>query len=86
MAIKCHEFLGCTKKECIMYNEDEKRNCWEIEPTSTSCTNKLPKSVTMENKIFHCHTCHYYKQAHGANKSSGRILGAVKDFFTGLRE
>jgi len=61
MAIKCHEFFECDKKECSMFNEGEKRECWEIEPTSTSCTNMLPPSATKENKIFHCHNCSYYR-------------------------
>lgn len=33
MASKCHEFFECKKKECVMFNEDEERNCWDIEPT-----------------------------------------------------
>ena len=68
MTIKCHEFFDCKKKECRMFKEDEERNCWDIEPTSTSCTNMLPDSATKENKIFHCHNCTYYLHAH-RNKS-----------------
>ena len=85
MAIKCHEFVGCKKKECIMFNEDEERNCWEIDPTSTSCTNILPQSVKMENKIFHCHNCRYYQHVHRTNNGTVKILRALRDFLSGLR-
>ena len=83
MVIECHEFFECEKKECAMFNEDEERNCWEIEPTSTSCTNILPESVQMKNKIFHCHNCNYYKHVHRTNSGPAKILGALRKFFSG---
>ena len=64
MVIKCHEFFECNKNECSMFNEDKERNCWDIVPTLTSCTNRLPEAVTMADKLFHCKDCLYYEHVH----------------------
>ena len=29
----CYEYLGCDKKECIMYGRKDTKRCWEIEGT-----------------------------------------------------
>lgn len=66
-----------------MFNEDEERNCWDLEPTSTSCTNMLPESVKMENKLFHCHNCRYYRHVHRTIIDPMKIWRAIRDFFLG---
>jgi hypothetical protein len=86
MNVTCHEFFGCTKIECTMFHKGESRNCWDIEPTSTSCTNMLPKSVKMENKIFHCHNCGYYKHVHRTNNGFVKKLLALIGLLPGLRK
>ena len=67
MDIKCHEFFGCNKKECPIFNEEEERNCWDIEPALTPCTEDVyGKAIKMEDKIVFCRNCLFYEHV---NKS-----------------
>jgi hypothetical protein len=70
MFVKCHEFFGCKKKsECIMSNEEEKRNCWEIEPALSLCLNHATKgSLEIKDKLLFCKNCLYYEHI---NKTKG---------------
>ena len=61
MTIKCHEFFGCTKQGCAMFEEGETRNCWEVEPELTPCLHMAGGSVEKEEKIVFCKNCLYYQ-------------------------
>ena len=62
MSIECHEFFECNKQECIVFNENEKMNCWEAEPVLTPCTKDVfGDSITMEQKMVCCQNCSYYQ-------------------------
>lgn len=64
MTIKCHEFFGCKKQKCAIFNEGEERNCWDIDPTLTPCTDSLGEgSIKVEEKIFFCKNCLFYEYA-----------------------
>lgn len=61
MVLQCHEFFECTKHECIMFKEGEERNCWEVEPTLTSCGKLFKENIKMSSKIVYCRNCSFYK-------------------------
>jgi len=63
MTFKCHEFFGCPKVKCPMFNEKEKRNCWEVDGVLNPCIEEL-RSLLGVNKITYCKNCLYYKQIH----------------------
>jgi hypothetical protein len=63
MSIDCHEFFGCKKRKCAKFKEGEERNCWDIDPTLTPCTDMLGESIKMEDKIIFCKNCLFYEHA-----------------------
>ena len=64
MAIKCYEFFECKKHGCIMFEEGEGRNCWDVESALTSCTNRVEKLIKMKGKMFFCKNCLFYDHFH----------------------
>ena len=60
MSSKCHDYLGCKETECLMFNDEEKRNCWDIDPTLTPCTDTVLGPLRMEDKIVFCRNCLFY--------------------------
>lgn len=67
MKTKCYEFFGCPKQGCLMFDEKEERNCWELEPAQTQCTNIFIKgSVKMKDKMVFCKNCVYFLLANEA--------------------
>jgi len=47
-----------------MFDEEEKRNCWEIEPRLTKCAKIfLAGSVSLKNKMVFCKNCLYFQLA-----------------------
>lgn len=61
MTIKCHEFFRCKKTNCVMFAEDEKRNCWEVKSALTSGYEFCEKSNIREDKVLFCRKCLYYE-------------------------
>jgi hypothetical protein len=61
MTIKCHEYFGCKKKECAIFNGKEDENCWELEPSSTPCIDSISKLISVEEKLVFCKNCLYYE-------------------------
>ena len=61
MDVQCHEFFECTKKECIMFEDGEERNCWDVKPILTHCNFIFTESIEMKNKIVFCRNCSFYK-------------------------
>ena len=61
MLTKCHDFFGCEKHECVMFEEDKERNCWDVEPSLTPCTGTFENSIKMEDKIVFCKNCLFYE-------------------------
>ena len=61
MDIKCHDFLECDKQGCIMFKEGEERNCWDVEPDLTLCSDMFEKSVKLKDKIIFCKNCLFYE-------------------------
>ena len=69
MTIKCHEFFGCkSKHQCPMSKENDERNCWEVEPAETPCTNMLENLVKMEEKMVFCKNCLFYEHMNKTTK------------------
>jgi hypothetical protein len=59
----CHEYLGCHKTDCVMFQEPDK-HCWEIE--GTLCHSREFEIVRSENagqKINACAVCIYHQAA-----------------------
>ena len=44
-----------------MFEEGEKRNCWDVEPTLTPCIDTFENSIEMNDKIFFCKNCLFYE-------------------------
>ena len=44
---QCYEYLGCYKKDCIMYGQEDSYSCWEVE--ETLCNN--PAMQIMWDKL-----------------------------------
>ena len=63
MTVKCHEFFGCKKSECGMFNENVEKNCWELEPALTPCIASNSKPLKIEDKLVFCKNCLYYEYA-----------------------
>ena len=61
MTIKCHDYFGCKHSGCIMLNDSEERNCWDIEPSLTPCTDKFMGYLKIEDKKVFCKNCLYYE-------------------------
>ena len=61
MSTKCYDLFGCKKQECIMFDEGEKRDCWDVEPTLTPCTKIFKDSIKMQDKIVFCKNCLFYE-------------------------
>ena len=60
MTIKCHEFFGCKKVKCPMFNEEEKRNCWEVDGVLNPCIDEL-RRLLGNKTITYCRNCIYYR-------------------------
>lgn len=60
MTVKCHEFFGCKKAKCLMFNEEEKRNCWEVDGVLNPCIDEL-RRLLANKKITYCRNCIYYR-------------------------
>ena len=74
MDMKCHEFFGCKKTECIMFEEGENRFCWEIDPSLTPCIKHAVEGLLeMKNKLNYCKNCLYYEHT---NKTEDSLLPA----------
>ena len=59
---KCYEYLGCDKKDCIMYKRSDNKPCWEVE--ETLCCSPGVENMKKElggKKINACVKCIYYK-------------------------
>jgi len=75
MVAKCHEFFECQKLDCIMFEEEEARNCWDVEPALTLCTNCLTRFVkTIADKMAYCEGCIYYNYVFTVRKNEGLPL------------
>ena len=62
MSMKCHEFFGCKKTNCIMFEEEEYRLCWEIDPALTPCIDLATEGLLdMKDKLNYCKNCLYYE-------------------------
>ena len=61
MTIKCHEYFGCKHSGCVMFNENEERNCWELESHLTPCTDTFVGPLKIEDKKVFCKNCLYYE-------------------------
>ena len=65
----CYEYLGCDKKDCIMYKEKSDQRCWEVE--GTLCNHPgiqfMREELEGKKKEHSCinSACIYYKAAHG---------------------
>lgn len=68
MTIKCYEFFGCKKQECIIFKEQEERNCWEIDPALTPCTDIFEESMQTKDKIVFCKHCLFYEHVNKTTK------------------
>ena len=64
MTTKCHEFLECTEKDCVMFEKEEQKNCWEIAPVLTPCINREVGDIDPDKKFVFCRKCFYYKHVH----------------------
>ena len=69
----CYEYLGCAKKECIMYRQKDTTHCWEVE--GTLCNHRgiqIMREKLAGTKEDACDRsgCIYYKAAkeHGIKK------------------
>ena len=69
LPIKCHEFFRCRKSNCVMFSEEEKRNCWEVKSALTSGVEFSENSIGKEDKILFCKNCLYYEHVQ-KNKGS----------------
>ena len=66
----CYEYLGCDKKDCIMYGRKDTNRCWEIE--GTLCNHlgiQIMRDIHKGKKEDVCdHSgCIYYKFAKDRN-------------------
>ena len=62
MVEKCYDFFGCRRIQCSMFNEDETRECWEVDGTLNNCMDgKQLVGDYIEDKITFCRHCLYYK-------------------------
>lgn len=62
MVEKCYDFFGCRRIQCPMFNEDETRECWEVDGTLNNCVDgKQLVGDYIEDKITFCRHCLYYK-------------------------
>ena len=69
MSIKCHEFFGCNKSRCTVFNEEEERECWDIDPALTPCTEDVyGEAIQMKDKMVYCRNCLYYEHVTQAKK------------------
>jgi hypothetical protein len=60
--MKCHEFFGCKTTNCIMFEEEEYRFCWEIDPALTPCIDRVTEGILdMKDKLNYCKNCLYYE-------------------------
>jgi hypothetical protein len=64
MRTKCHEFFGCKKSECAIFNGNAEDNCWELEPELTPCIDMSSGPIKLEEKIVFCKNCLYYEHRH----------------------
>ena len=64
VGLKCHEYFGCKKRACIMFNAGEKRNCWDVEPGLNRCTDTFANAIKMKNKMVFCKNCLFYEHLH----------------------
>jgi len=55
---RCYEYLGCTKKDCVMYGREDNSKCWEVE--ETQCCNPGLENMKEHGK-YKCKYCIYYK-------------------------
>ena len=62
MATKCHDFFKCKELKCLMFNEEEKRNCWEVDGVLNPYIDEL-RSLLGDNKIAYCENCLYYRHS-----------------------
>ena len=63
---QCYEYLGCDKKDCIMYGQEGTDHCWEVE--ETLCNNPaiqimLDKLAGKKEDACHRSGCIWYKAA-----------------------
>ena len=45
-----------------MFNEEEKRNCWEVDGVLNTYIDEL-RSLLGDNKIAYCENCLYYRHS-----------------------
>ena len=75
VTIKCHNFLGCKHADCVMRNTNEERNCWDIDPSLTPCTDTYEEPLTREDKKVFCKYCLYYEYV--ANNTKWRLVANI---------
>jgi len=57
---KCYEYLGCDKKDCVMYGNKNEVKCWEV--PGTLCNHPGMELIEKKGKDK-CKYCIYYKAA-----------------------
>lgn len=68
--IRCYEFFGCKKRECVMFAVEEEVNCWDLEATLTSCRDMFGESGEVKDKILFCKNCLYYTHVNQTKESN----------------
>ena len=63
---KCHEYLGCTKLDCVMFEIKDKTPCWKVD--GTLCNHLGIQDLRDEvegakEKICEISGCIYYQTA-----------------------
>jgi len=54
---KCYEYLGCDKKDCVMYGNKNEVKCWEV--PGTLCNHPGMELIEKKGKDK-CKYCIYY--------------------------
>jgi hypothetical protein len=60
----CYEYLGCTKKRCVMFKIKDRIPCWEVEGTLCSHEGIEVLLKKIDKKIDACVYCIYYQSFH----------------------
>ena len=61
----CYTYLGCDKRDCIMYEKNDGTQCWEV--GGTLCNNPGLELI-VKNKKDKCKYCLYYIASFERNK------------------
>lgn len=66
----CHEYLGCDRRDCVVYGQEEDgRRCWEVEGSLSNYEGiQLVRNMLEGKKEHACIQagCLYYKAAEEA--------------------